>query len=149
MAAHWAAMRTTPMSTKSTSSGSAAKMEDRPSESLTGSKTWVYIAPTPFFSVHRPTDPTARRVRHDVRRRPFSYPDSFTRARDADRSFHHMLQRHAVPADRAGGGGGARAPRAGGGLSRGADGLRADALQQRLSRRGARADPPFRARVRR
>ena len=42
-AAHWAAMRTTPMSTKSTSSGNAAKIEDRPSESLTGSNTWVYM----------------------------------------------------------------------------------------------------------
>ena len=57
-AAHWAAMRTTPISTKSTSSGSAAKIEDSPSESLTGSKTWVYIGLTPLLLRSPPDGPT-------------------------------------------------------------------------------------------
>src|SRR5512132_3031217 len=144
-AAHWAAMRTTPRSTNSTTSGSTAKIADRPSESLTGSKTCVYMdRPPPFV-----TDSKRLGARCQMMSALHRSCNRCFRTRVEDRSLHHLLQRHAVSADRAGGGGGARAPRAGGGLSRGADVLRADALQQRLSRGGARADSPLRARVRR
>src|SRR6188472_1675248 len=107
MAAHWAAIFTTPMSTKSTTNGSAAKIEDRPSESLTGSKTWVYIGLTPLPAVRGPTD----RLPGDYGMMFCPGPSSLihpTRARVADLPVHHVLQRHAVPADRTGGGRGAR-----------------------------------------
>ena len=40
--AHWAASRRPPRRTNSVSTGSTAKIELSPSESETGSKTWVY-----------------------------------------------------------------------------------------------------------
>src|SRR3954471_16113389 len=64
-------------------------------------------------------------------------------------ALHHLLQRHAVPADgdRRGAAAGAARPR--GRLPGGADVLRPDAPQLGLSRRGRAAAAPLRARVRR
>src|SRR5919202_6947700 len=112
-----------PSSTNSVTSGKSANSELAKSELLTGSMTCLYMRPS------------SRGTFHGV-----AYPC---------RPLHHLLQRHAVPGGRAGGGHPPRTPRVRGSLSAGADLLRADARQQRLPARGAAARPPLRARVRR
>src|SRR5919202_5087235 len=112
-----------PSRTNSVSSGRMANRVLAKSELPTGSMTCLYMLPP------------SRGTFHGV-----AYPC---------RPLHHLLQRHAVPGGRAGGGHPPRAPRVRGSLPGGADLLRADAREQRLPARGAAARAPLRARVRR
>src|SRR5436305_770330 len=70
------------------------------------------------------------------------------RARDAGLPVPHLLQRHDLSPDRPRGGPAARTARPRGRIPRGADLLRADALQHRLPARGAPAGPALPRRLR-
>src|SRR5215210_5433512 len=123
-----------PSSTNSVRIGIAAKMDDRPSESDTGEKFCVNKMPPSWLSPgNLPRTPARETLR--VSRR-------------ARRAVRDLLQRHALPRDRQGDRAAARTPRLRGRLSRGADLLRADALQLGLRARGSRARAPLRARLR-
>src|SRR3954452_15005839 len=120
-----------PSSKKSVSSGNTASNDDHPSEPDTGSSTCLYMG-----SLLPLTCPGHSRAR------------SGGNALIANLDLHHLLGRHAVSGDRPSGGTAARAAGPRGGFPRGADLLRADALQQRLFGGGAGAGAPPRAGVR-
>src|SRR5215203_6634267 len=127
-AAMWAASLSPPSSTNSVTIGISANSELRNSESPTGSSTCLYTVSPPLSPLHRQLPHPACNIPRLARS---------TLRRDAGRALHHLLQRHAVPGHGPRRGRAAGAPRARGRLSRGADVLRADALQ--LGLRGRRA----------
>src|SRR3954452_18247982 len=132
-AAHWAFIFRPPSRMNNVTTGSTAKIALRPSESETGLKSCVYTESPP--SLGAVGGCPARSIGE-------------TPSHGARRLVRHLPRRHAVPVGRAGGRAAAGAPRRAGGVSRGADVLRADAPEQRLRRRGAGAGAPPRRRVR-
>src|SRR5918999_4794764 len=135
-AAHWAAIFTPPSSTKRASTGSAAKIELRASESDTGSKFCVYTLLLPSWRTRR-------------WRLGLPLLASGETVNGARQPLRHLLQRHALPADGPGDCAPARAVGLRGGLPARADLLRADAHELGLLARGHRAGAALRPRVRR
>src|SRR3954451_3343408 len=120
-AAHCAFIFSPPSSTNSVTIGRTAKIADRPSESETGLKSWVYTESPPSLGAARRLP--ARAIGE-------------TRIHGARRPVRHLPRRHAVPGRRAGGREAAQTAGRRGRVPGRADLLWPDAPEQRLRRRG-------------